>query len=86
MKFLIFCFLILSLNSYQYNEDFSCSAISAEISQKTSNYLDTSQTIDNKYRLIKKEIFNDIDNYERWLSRDMKTGKYVHIKVLFNFP
>jgi hypothetical protein len=84
MKFWSFFFLFLALKAYKYDEEFSCSSISAEISQKTSNYLDTTQPIDNKFKLIKKEISNDIDNYERWLSRDIKTGKYVHIKVLIS--
>ena len=69
---------------YPYREDFTCSSILAQISEKTSNYIDISESIDSKYRLINKEIVNDVDSYERWLSRDIKTGKLVHVKVIKN--
>lgn len=83
MKSIIFLFCLNFHNliyGYKYNQEFACSSISAEISQKTNNYINTNETIDN-YKLLKKEIANDVDFYEKWLSQDIKTGKYVHIKV-----
>lgn len=83
MKYFLLISFFCFASNLQYTEDFSCSATSVEISQKTNNYIDKSQPIDNKYKLLKKEIYNNVDLYERWLARDEKTGVYCHIKVFF---
>lgn len=83
MKFFIIFNIIFISFCFKYEEDFSCSSTLVEISQKTDNYIDINEPLDNKYHLIKKEIYDKQDMYERWLAKDEKNGKYFHIKVIF---
>lgn len=87
MKFYYFVF-ILNLyyaNSYIFSfgkKDIKCYH---NIDNGTENFPFEKSPIDRKYLLLENIINNPLENYQRWIAKDINNGKLLFVKVINYF-